>query len=196
MSKILVAYTTNSGSTAEVATEIGKELAINGRQVDVRRLEEVTGLDDYDAVVVGAPMILGWHSAALKFIKQNQTALTHKKVAYFCTALSLTRTDDSIIHSIPLQMDPDLAIPPVHAGRLSFKERYSTPTNYLNPILKAAPAVKPLRIGFFGGKLEMFRLKFWQAAFVMIIIRAQPGDVRNWPFIQTWARELNTEFSS
>ncbi len=64
MNKILVAYTTNSGTTEEVAQAIGEELGKRGNAVDVRRLEEVTSLEGYQAVVVGAPMILGWHRAA------------------------------------------------------------------------------------------------------------------------------------
>jgi flavorubredoxin len=36
--RILVAYTTNAGTTAEVAQAIGEELGKDGMQVDVRRL--------------------------------------------------------------------------------------------------------------------------------------------------------------
>ena len=39
--KVLVAYTTNAGSTAEVAQVIGQELSRDGAQVDVRRFREI-----------------------------------------------------------------------------------------------------------------------------------------------------------
>ena len=39
MTKILVGYTTNSGSTAEVAEAIGEELSRLGLEVDVRTVE-------------------------------------------------------------------------------------------------------------------------------------------------------------
>ena len=69
MKKVLVAYSTNAGSTAEVAQAIGAEISKRGRQVDVFRLEEVASLDPYDVVIVGAPMILGWHRPALQLFK-------------------------------------------------------------------------------------------------------------------------------
>jgi len=49
LQRVLIAYTTNSGSTAEVAQAVGMELNKNGVQVDVRRLEEVTEIEPYTA---------------------------------------------------------------------------------------------------------------------------------------------------
>ncbi len=130
-SKILVAYATNAGTTADVAQMIGSELGVDGVQVEVRRLEEVTSLDPYTAVVVGAPMIMGWHKAATKFVKKHQQALSRLPVAYFFTAKSLTDTGVTDLGGIPIQIDPILAKPPRNAARLSFRERYATVTNYL-----------------------------------------------------------------
>jgi menaquinone-dependent protoporphyrinogen oxidase len=195
MKKILVVYTTNSGSTEEVAQAIGEEIRRGGAQVDVFRLEDVTGLEAYDGVVVGGPMILGWHRAALKFVRQHRQSLAQKQVAYFFTAISLTQTGEDRLGSIPISIDGDLAKPPRNPKRLSLKERYATVMNYLRPALKAAPLVKPVSVGFFGGKLELFRLKWWQMLFVMVVIGAQPGDRRNWPFIREWAARLGAAYS-
>ena len=69
MKRVLVAYTTNAGSTEEVARAVADELGRDGQaQVDVRHLPEVRALESYDAVVVGAPMILGWQRAAVQFV--------------------------------------------------------------------------------------------------------------------------------
>ena len=190
MKKILVAFTTNSGSTEEVAQAVGEELGKGGDQVDVRRLEEVRDIAQYQAVVVGAPMILGWHRAALNFIKKHKKALSQVRVAYFFTAMSLTQTGETIIDAIPVCIDPEQAKPPKNTRRLSLEERYALPASYLRPALKAAPEVKPVSVGFFGGKLEMFKLNIFQMLFVMIAIRAQPGDRRNWDFIREWAGNL------
>lgn len=204
--KVLIAYTTNAGSTAEVAQAIGKELyaaagldaahALPGSPaeaalaVDVRRLEEVTGVDGYDVVIVGAPMILGWHRAAVSFVRKHRAALAGKQVAYFCTAMSLTETGERELRGVPVCVDPGLAKLPQRLGRLGIKERYATLGNYLRPVLGAAPGVTPLSVAFFGGKLEIFRLKWWQALFVMAIIQASPSDLRSFPVIRQWARDL------
>jgi menaquinone-dependent protoporphyrinogen IX oxidase len=164
--------------------------------VDVRRLEEVAGLEAYRAVVVGAPMIMGWHRAAVKFVKRNQRALSRVPVAYFFTARSLTLTGETAVDGIPVSVDATLAKPPRAAHRLSFRERYATVTNYLRPVLKAAPLVRPLNAAFFCGKLEMYRLKPLQMLFVLLVIQAVPGGVHNWPFIREWAAGLRPEFSA
>lgn len=57
-------------------------------------------------------------------------------------------------------------------------------------MLGAAPGVKPLSVAFFKGKLEMFRLKWWQAAFVMIVVQGTAGDYRDWDAIRAWGEEL------
>jgi menaquinone-dependent protoporphyrinogen oxidase len=188
--KILVGYTTLSGTTAEVAQAVGEELGKQGAQVDVRLLEEVKDLEAYDAVVLGAPLIVGWHRAATRFYKQHRSVLSRKPLALFIMAMSLTQTGEQQVDGTPVTVDATLAKPPAHEGRLSFKERYATVTNYLRPILKAAPEVKPLNVAFFGGRLDYYRLKWWALLFVMLIIQVQPGERRNWEAIRAWAAGL------
>ncbi len=194
MSKILVAFTTNAGTTVKVAQAVGEELSKNGAAVEVRRLEEVTTLEPYTAVIVGAPMIVGWHRAATNFVKKNQAALGRVPVAYFFTAMSLTRPEETSIDGVPLCVDPKLAKAPKRPGHLSFRERYATAANYLRPVLKAAPGIKPVSAAFFSGRLEMSKLKWWQALFVLFVIQVQPGGSHNLPFIRSWAAEVRTQF--
>jgi menaquinone-dependent protoporphyrinogen oxidase len=191
MKNILIAYTSNAGSTEEVAQIIADTLSDNGDQIELRRIEEVSKIEGYDAVIVGAPMILGWHGAARRFVRKHRQKLSRVKVAYFCTAMMLTQPEGADRQEIPVCIDPGLAKPPQKPGRLSIKERYSLIANYLRPILGAAPAVHPVSVAFFGGKLEYFRLKFLQMLFVMLIIRVQPGDLRDEAFIHQWASELH-----
>ena len=193
MQKVLVAYTTNAGTTEEVAAVIGEELSKDGVQVDVRRLEEIADLESYTAVVIGGPMIMGWHRAAVKFVNKHQQALSQVQVAYFLTAMSLTQTGETSIGAIPICIDPMLAKAPQNANRLGLKERYATVANYLRPVLRSAPQVKPVSIALFGGKLEFYRLKLLQMLFVLLVIQAQPGDRRNWPVIREWAAGLRAK---
>ncbi len=188
--RVLVAYATKSGSTAEVAQAIGEELAAGGAQVDVLPITGVNDPGAYDAVIVGGPMIMGWHPEAVQFLARHQQALSRVPVACFLTALSLTQPDNSQAAGEPIYLDPALAKPPRKPGRLSLKEQYATVPNYLRPALQKAPQVKPVSIAFFNGKLDLARLDLFSRLFVQLVIGARSGDFRNWEAIRAWARGL------
>ncbi len=190
MKHILVTYATSSGTTVDVAKAVADELAKNDLQVEVQPVEAVRSLDAYDAVVLGAPMIMGFHRRALAFLRQNREALRRKPLAVFVMAMSLTESPDASLDGVPLTIDENLAAPLKKAGRPSWKERYTSVPNYGSPILKAAAPAKPVSLAFFGGRLDFYRLSWWARLFVMIIIQAQPGDRRNWPVIRAWASAL------
>lgn len=193
MSKVLITYSTNSGSTGEVAEEIGKILLQDGHTVAVKAERDVTSLEEFDSVVIGAPMIFGWHAATRSFIRKNRAALSTKKVAFFSCAMRLTKVPGERLPDVNVALDTSLASEPVKNGSLTLKERFTTLGYYLKPMLQAAPEVKPVSIAFFNGKLEMFRLKWWQAAFVMIVVQGVPGDYRDWDFIGSWTKEISRQ---
>jgi menaquinone-dependent protoporphyrinogen IX oxidase len=194
MKKILVTYATMAGSTAEVAQAVSEVLVTSGLQVDLLPLDEVKHLADYAGVVVGAPMIMGWHRAAIKFLKQNRDTFQRIPLAVFVMAISLTQTSDTSLGGVLITVDEKLPKPPAKEGSLSFRERYARPENYLQPILKAVRPARPVSIGIFGGRLEYGRLKWWAVLFVMLIIQAQAGERRNWPAIRSWAAGLPETF--
>jgi menaquinone-dependent protoporphyrinogen oxidase len=186
----LITYATNAGSTAEVAEAIRETLAQSGAEVDVRRVDEVDSVEGYEAVVLGAPMIAGWHRGAVGFLKRHQGHLSKVPVALFITCISLTQTGESQVDGVPITVDPDLPKPPKQPGKLSFRERYATPGNYLRPVLKRAPTVRPVSVAFFAGKLELFRLNFFQMIFATLVTGGRAGDFRNWEAIRSWAAGL------
>jgi menaquinone-dependent protoporphyrinogen IX oxidase len=194
MKRILVAYATMAGSTAEVAQVVGEEIARGGLQVDVQPLSEVHSLDTYDGVVVGGPMIMGWHRSALRFLKRHREAFRRIPLAVFVMAMSLTQTGETGVGDVPVTLDENLPKPPVKEGSLSFRERYARLSNYLGPVLRAARPTRPANIGVFGGRLEYGRLKWWAVLFVMLVIQAPAGDKRNWTAIRSWAAKLPAAF--
>lgn len=195
MEKILVTYATMAGSTADVAQAVADELSGRGLQVDVLPIDEVKGIEAYTGVVVGAPMIMGWHRAALKFVRQHRDDFTRIPLAVFVMAMSLTHTGETSVDGVPVYVDEDLPKSPLKEAKLSFRQRYARLTSYLQPILKAVHPARPVSIGVFGGRLEYGRLKWWAVLFAMLIIQAQAGDRRNWPAIRTWAARLPESFS-
>ena len=190
MTKILVAYATMAGATADVARAVGEELARSGAQVDVLAVEAIHSLDGYDAVVVGGPMIMGWHRSAMGFVKKHRAALRRVPFAVFVTAMSLTQTGQTGVDDVAVFVDENLPKAPEHAGRLTLRERYAQVRNYIGPILAAARPARPVEVGLFGGRLQYGRLKWWAVLFVTLVIQAPGTDRRNWPAIRAWAARL------
>jgi len=190
MNRILVAYATMAGSTVEVAQAVGEEIAKGGYRVDILPIGEIKDLQAYDCVVVGGPMIMGWHRAALRFLKRHREAFQHIPLAVFVMAMSLTQTGETSVGGIPVFVDEKLPKPPENEELLNYRERYARLSNYLRPILRATRPIKPVSIGVFGGRLEYGRLKWWAVLFVMLIIQAPAGERRNWTAIRSWAAEL------
>ena len=186
MKPILVTYATMAGATAEVAQVVAEELGKCGFQTEILPIEKVESLEAYDEVVVGGPMIMGWHRAGQAFLRRYHRQLQHLPLAVFITAMSLTQTGDAI-DGVPIFVDENLPKPPAQPGRLTFRERYARLSNYLRPILSLS---RPVSIGVFGGRLEYGRLKWWAVLFAMLIIQAPADDRRNWPAIREWAAGL------
>ena len=190
MKPILVTYATMAGSTAEVAQAVAEEIERAGLEVDVLPIDTVGDLAGYAGVVVGGPMIMGWHREARRFLKAHRRALQQIPLAVFVTAISLTQPEERVMDGVPVFVDEKLPKPPAQPGRLSFRERYAQLPRYVRPILAAARPARPVSIGLFAGRLEYGRLKPWAVMFVMTIIQAPAGDRRNWAAIREWAAGL------
>jgi len=188
MKRVLVTYASMAGSTVEVAATVAEVLAERGIQADVRPVGEVDSLAGYDGVVVGGPMIMGWHRAARAFLRRHRREWSHIPLAVFVTAISLTASADMDAGTV--YVDDRLPKPPARPGRLSFRERYARLSSYLRPVYAAAHPASPASVGVFGGRLEYGRLKWWAVMFVMLVIQAPAGDRRNWEAIRAWAAGL------
>jgi menaquinone-dependent protoporphyrinogen oxidase len=190
MKRVLVTYATMAGSTAEVAHAVGEELINSGLTVDVIAIKEINSIEAYDAVIVGAPMIMGFHRSALRFLKKHREEFKRIPLAVFVMAMSLTQTDETSVLGVQVYLDNNLPKPPQKIGSLTFRERYARLSNYLQPIFSAIRPSKPVNVGVFGGRLEYGRLKWWAVLFAMLIIQAPAGERRNWPSIRSWAATL------
>jgi len=196
MKKVLVAYATVSGSTTEVARAVAEALTEMGLTAEALPLSAIATLKGYDAVVVGAPMILGWHRGALRFLRTHRAELQRLPFAVFVMAMSLTRTGEADRSDIPIRVDPHLGKPPARDGHLTLRERYATVSNYARPILRAALPARPFSLAFFAGRLDYGRLKWWAVLFAMVLVRAQAGDRRDFAAIRAWAEGIAQTFLS
>lgn len=185
-----------AGSTAEVAQVVAEEMMAAGLVVDVLPLGQVDNLEGYDGVVVGGPMIMGWHRAARRFLRQHRQAFQRVPLSVFVLAMRLTESGETSVDGLPVYVDEDLPKAPEQAGKLSFRERFTMLSKYLRPILKAVRPHKPASIAVFGGRLDYGRLPWWAVLFAMLIVRAPAGDRRNWPAIRAWSAGLPDVFVS
>jgi menaquinone-dependent protoporphyrinogen oxidase len=194
MNHILVTYATMAGSTAEVAQAVAEEIERAGLAAVVRPIAEVDSVEQYAAVVVGGPMIMGWHREARGFLRRHRRAWERVPLAVFVLAVSLTETGEWVVDGLPVFVDEELPKAPATPGRLTFRERYAQLGRYVGPILDAARPARPVSVGVFGGRLALGNLPWWAMIFVGLIIQAPAGDRRNWEAIRGWAAGLPVAF--
>ena len=188
--RVLLVCATRHGSTLEVADAVAEELRAAGHEVDQRLAAEAPGPAGYNAVVVGGPMIMGWHRRAVRYVKKHRGALERLPTALFITAASLTETGETDIQDVPIVQDPWLAKAPRDAAKLRYKERHALPQHYLGAVLKKAAPVRPRSVAFLAGSLDLTTMNLFEKAFVLLVVGATPGDGRNWKVIREWGAGL------
>lgn len=126
--RILVAYATGAGSTAEVAAAIGDVLLSDDVDVDVLHVSDVEDILRYSAVVLGSSIRAGrWLPAAVDFLKTQRSVITKVQVAYFTTCLTMVKNT---------------------------AESRRTVLAYLEPVRQLAPEIEPVGLGLFAGSLN------------------------------------------
>jgi len=89
--KILIAYGTAAGSTGEVAEVIAEEITQMGGEVEVKPVEDIHSVENFDAIVIGTSVrafrIL---PKTKKFLKRHRKALQKVPVAYFLVCLTMS----------------------------------------------------------------------------------------------------------
>jgi menaquinone-dependent protoporphyrinogen oxidase len=187
--RALLVYATRHGSTREVADAVAAQLGGHFADVDVREAAEAPPPAGYDAVVIGGPMIMGWHRDTEKYVKRHQDQLVSVPFALFVTAASLTEDGMTDLRGVPVAKDPWLVKKPRNADKLTRKERYALPSHYLGDIFKACGPARPRSAAFFAGSLDLTTMNVFEKLFVLLIVGATPGDGRHWDFVREWGAD-------
>lgn len=187
-SNILVAYSSKTGTTIDVADFIGKQLAPHFDDVDVRPIALLGNIQSYDAVVVGSPILEGKYApGVMEFLTRNRNHLSQVPVAYFFTCLLITRISDINASAIPIFIDPALQ-------QSRSTEKSHALAHYLLPLVERVPEIKPVSIGFFKGRLDFKKLDFLsQMTFRLITMftsEIREGDFVNWDVLREWTEQV------
>ncbi|WP_405810866.1 flavodoxin domain-containing protein [Streptomyces sp. NBC_00210] len=82
--RVLVAYGTKNGSTAEIADVIADALKEAGLRSETRPAAAARDVTEYDAVVLGGALYAGrWHRDAVRFARRHEHSLAERPVWLF-----------------------------------------------------------------------------------------------------------------
>jgi menaquinone-dependent protoporphyrinogen oxidase len=160
--KVLVAYGTKYGATAEIAEKIGEVLRDAGLAADVHPANQAGDVGAYDAVVVGSAVYIGrWRKEAVKFVKDNEETLATKPVWIFSSGP--TGEGD------PVEMVQGWRLP----GNLE----------------QIVDHIQPRNIAVFHGAADESKMG-WLDKWLLKNVKAPTGDFRDWDAIAAWAADI------
>ena len=159
--KILVAYATKAGSTAEVAAEIGRVVeSKSGCKVDVHPVGKLKEVSGYDTVIIGSAIRAGkWLPEATKFVEKQRDALSQVPVAFFTVCLTLSEDTEENRREVAAYLDP------------------------------VREVLQPVDVGLFAGVMDYSKLSFL-LRLMMKKMKSPEGDFRDWEAIRAWAGQV------
>jgi len=162
MPKLLVAYATRAGSTAEIAEFMGKVLSEAGVQADVLPIKQVRDLRGYSGVILGSAIRMGSVLPELiKFVQTHAATLSQVPLAYF--NVNMTLMEDT-------------------------PENRAVVDSYFKPLRAIC---EPLRVGAFAGKMDYARLGvLLRFVFSKNKEKIPEGDWIDWEAIRAWTLEV------
>lgn len=160
--KILVAYASKHGATAEIAERIGEVLQEKGFDVTVQSAKINADLKTYDKVILGIALYYGrYQKDAVHFLKEQVETLATLPVWIFLSGPTGTEDPNNQLKG---WLYPDS----------------------LKPVIEQ---IKPQQITCFGGKIDLDQLSFIEKG-VINKVKSPIGDFRNWDSIVSWAESI------
>jgi len=157
--KVLVAYASKHGMTAEIANKIGETLKQSGLKVDVLPIKRVKKLETYSAAVLGSAVYIAmWRKDMVKFLQKNEKLLSELPVWIFSSG-------------------------PVGEGDVvELSQGWRFP-EALRPLVES---IKPRETAIFRGAIDIKKMGFLEK-WVLKNVKAPTGDFRDWESIEKWA---------
>jgi menaquinone-dependent protoporphyrinogen oxidase len=160
--KILVAYASKYGATAEIAEKIGAGLRQAGLETDVLPAQKVNDLAPYQAVILGSAVYMGrWRKEALQFLKNHMQALAGRPVWVFSSG------------------------PTGEGDPLTLVDGWRYPEGQ-QPLIES---IHPRDLAVFHGKMDPQKLNLFEKQ-ILKMVKAKIGDFRDWESIAAWAASI------
>lgn len=163
--RVLVAYASKYGATAEIAEKIGQLLRQEDLQADVLPVNRVGNLTQYKAVIIGSAVYIGkWRKEVVKFLRTNEKLLAERSVWLFSSG------------------------PTGEGDPVELMKGWRFPEG-LRPIIDR---IQPRDIAIFHGMLDMKKLNFLEK-FAIKNVKSPVGDFRDWDAITSWTTAIADE---
>lgn len=166
--EILIAYCTLSGSTADVACEIGKVMSDAGATVAVKPMAEVHAIPHGQAVVLGGALYAGRFAKEFRrFLGRFERELGEVHPWLFV----LGPTEDDAKH-------------------------FATADQQARKQLAKFPWLRPADVRVFGGKFDPNHVNLPFPFSLVMKLPANPmhkmpaSDIRDWDWIRSWAKAI------
>ena len=160
--KVLVAYATKHGATAEIAEKIGEVLSAAGVAADVSPVGQVKDLSPYDAVVLGSAVyIFRWRREAARFLKAKEKQLAERAVWIFSSGPTG--------EGEPVELTEGWRFPKSLQARLD--------------------RIRPLEVVVFHGAIDPGKMKGLERWMIQKV-GAAVEDSRDWEAIAAWAEGI------
>ena len=161
--RILIAYASKYGSTAEIAEYVGQVLRNMGIEVDVSSVNAVNDISQYENIIIGSATRMDkLLSEAVKFATKNESKLRRMKTAYFIVGVTMKQNTP---------------------------ENREKVKGFLEPLYRIR---EPVSIGLFAGKIDYSKVGFSWKVMAKLDKSGlmEEGDFRNWDTISKWANEI------
>ncbi len=168
--KVLVAYASGHGSTAEVAQFIGERLKEYDFDVTISAVDAVQSAAGYDAYVIGSPIYGGmWLTEFSQFLERFETELASKPLYMWMMCIRILEKDGL---------------------------EYAQQEYIYQPIVKK---LGTREVQFFAGKLNLDKID-WEERWTLaaryegeVLPGTRNDDYRDWNAIRIWAMKLRDE---
>jgi menaquinone-dependent protoporphyrinogen oxidase len=158
--RVLVCYASRYGSTGEIAEAMAEELEKMGITTDIARVEDITVIDGFSAVVLGSPLYMGkMLPEAREFVHKFRGPLNRLPLYVFVAGYTFRERLEEYLKSGEDAID---------AIRL-----------YVNPA----------DVGYFAGRVNPDLVSSPDRA-ILLMGGVHPGDFRDWSRVRQWAGQI------